>query len=102
MRKAAKAIKKQCEVCGWDKSLHLHHIIPQCDKRCTDSLQNLAVLCANCHNLVHDGEITIIGVYSSTAGRKLMFFRKGEQPPLERQFWKILPEDNPYVLRKRT
>ena len=100
MRKIAKDMRKECEVCGWTKNLHLHHIIPRCDKRCTDSLQNLAVLCPNCHNLVHVGDITIIGVYSGSSGRMLMFFRKGEEPPLERRYWKILPEDNPHVLRK--
>lgn len=93
-------MRKECEVCGWTKNLHLHHIIPRCDKRCTNSLQNLAILCPNCHNLVHVGDIIIIGVYSGTAGRTLMFYRKGEEPPLERRYWKILPEDNPLVLRK--
>jgi len=100
MRKIAKDMRKECEVCGWTKNLHLHHIIPRCDERSTDSLQNLAVLCPNCHNLVHIGDITIIGVYPSSKGRQLMFFKKGEKPPLEREFWKILPEDNPHVLRK--
>lgn len=100
MRRVAKDMKKKCEVCGWTQTLHLHHIIPRCDKRCTDSLQNLAVLCPNCHNLVHSGDIIIVGVYSSTAGRKLMWFRKGEPPPLEESLWKIHPKDNPLVLRE--
>lgn len=102
-KRTGETLKKvSCEVCDYNvpAALHIHHIIPRADKRCTNNLNNLSVLCAICHNLVHTGDITIIGVYSSTAGRKLMFFRKGEKPPLERQFWKILPEDNPLVLRK--
>jgi len=102
-KRTGETLKKvSCEVCNYNNpsALHIHHIIPRADPRCSNNLNNLAVLCAICHNLVHGGDITIIGVYSSTAGRKLMFFRKGEQPPIERQFWKILPEDNPLVLRK--
>lgn len=94
--------KVSCEVCSFNDSsvLHIHHIIPRVDPRCSNNLSNLAVLCPNCHNLVHTGKITIIGVYSSTGGRKLMFFHEGEQPPLEKCYWKILPEDNPLVIRK--
>ena len=91
-----------CEICLYNNSaaLHIHHIIPRVDLGGSHNLSNLAVLCAICHNLVHAGDITIIGVYTSTKGRQLMFFKKGEEPPLERKFWKILPEDNPLVLRK--
>lgn len=94
--------KKACEVCGFDNpaALHIHHIIPRTDPRSSNNLNNLSVLCSNCHNRVHAGDITIIGVYSGTAGRTLMFFYKDEEPPLERRYWKILPEDNPHVIRK--
>jgi hypothetical protein len=92
--------KKLCEVCGFSNpdALHIHHIIPQCDPRCSNNLNNLAVLCPLCHSLVHVGQIVILGVYPSTAGRKVYFYRQGEEPPIERQFWKILPEDNPLVI----
>jgi len=102
-KRTGETLKKvSCEVCSYNNPdvLHIHHIIPRCDVRCTNNLTNLAVLCPNCHNLVHTGDITIIGVYSGTKGRQLMFFKKGEKPPLERELWKILPEDNPHVLRK--
>lgn len=94
--------KTSCEICKYNNpaALHIHHIIPRADERCTNNLNNLSVLCAVCHNLVHVGDITIIGVYNGTSGRNLMFYRKGEEPPLERKYWKILPEDNPLVLRK--
>lgn len=89
--------KEFCEICNETKksTLHIHHIIPKCDERCTNNNYNLAVLCANCHNLVHSGEITIIGVYSSTNknGRNVMFFRKGEKPPLEENYWLIKNND---------
>jgi len=49
--------------------------------------------------LIHAGEITIIGVYSSTGGRKLMWFRKGDDPPLEKEFWMV--KENPLVIMKR-
>jgi len=76
--------------------LHTHHIIPRRDPRCTNFLGNLACVCSNCHNEIHSGQITIIGVYNSTEGRKLLWFRKGEEPPLEKEFWLI--KDNPLVI----
>ena len=93
--------KEKCEICGYDAlaALNIHHIIPRCDPRCNNDNYNLSILCHSCHDLVHAGEITIIGVYSSTAGRMLMWFRMGENPPLEKEHWKV--QDNPLVVRKR-
>jgi 5-methylcytosine-specific restriction endonuclease McrA len=90
--------KKKCEICGITKKtvLEIHHIIPRCDPRCTNLPGNLACLCSNCHNEVHVGDIKIIGVYNSTEGRKLMWFRKGETPPLEKEYWLI--KENPLVV----
>lgn len=90
--------KKQCEVCGNKKKsvLHIHHIIPRRDPRCNNSLGNLVCLCSNCHNEVHAGLITIIGVYNTTEGRKVMWFREGEEPPLPKEFW--LVKENPLVV----
>jgi hypothetical protein len=56
----------------------------------------LAVLCSNCHNQIHSGDITIIGVYSTTDGRKVMWFNRGEEPPLSQEFWLI--KHNPLVI----
>lgn len=100
-----KLIKDKCEICGFNKSaaLNLHHIIPQCDPRSTNDNNNLAVLCHSCHDLVHASppEITIVGVYSSTAGRKLFFYYGDSPPPdfLPREFWKIKPEENLLLAR---
>lgn len=95
-----KVKKIKCEVCGINKKsvLHIHHIIPRKDPRCTNLAANLAVLCSNCHNEVHCGEITIIGVYKTTEGRMLMYFKKGQQPPLPEEFWLI--KDNPHVIMR--
>ena len=92
--------KINCEVCGNNKKsvLHIHHIIPRMDPRSTNKVGNLAVLCSNCHNEVHCGDITIIGVYKSTDGRKLMWFKKGENPPLDKEYWLI--KENPYVIMR--
>jgi len=89
--------KKSCEVCGLKKRsiLHRHHIIPRCDPRCTNSNGNIAVLCPNCHGLVHAGEIVIVGVYTSTAGIVPVWFRSGEEPPFPKELWIV--KDNPLV-----
>lgn len=95
----SKLPKHTCEVCGYTKSqraINYHHIIPQADPRCTNDNSNLAVLCHCCHDQVHAGEITIIGVYKTTGGRKLMWFYKNETPPLEEEFW--LVKENPFVV----
>jgi len=96
-----KLAKERCEICGYDRpaAINYHHIIPRCDSRCTNDNHNLAVVCHSCHDLVHAGEITIIGVYSSTGGRRLMWFRAGEDPPFEKEFWKV--KENPLILRRR-
>ena len=99
-RNQPKLSKDRCEICNYDRSaaINFHHIIPRCDPRCTNDNYNLAVVCHSCHDLIHAGEITIIGVYYTTAGRKLMWFKDGEEPPLEKEFWRV--KNNPLVLRK--
>jgi len=92
--------KDICEICGYSNpaALNIHHIIPRCDHRCTNNNYNLSIVCHICHDLIHAGQITIIGVYDSTDGRKLMWFKEGQEPPIEKQFWKI--KDNPLVINK--
>lgn len=99
-KKEPKPPKNKCEICGIKEpgAIELHHIIPRCDSRSNNLNANLSPLCGTCHNLVHRGEITIIDVYHTTQGRELMFFRKGEPPPLEKEFWKI--KNNPMVITK--
>jgi len=94
-------LKDSCEICDFSNpdALNVHHIIPRCDPRCTNNNENLAIVCHSCHDLIHAGHITIIGVYASTGGRKLMWFREGEDPPIDKEFW--LVKENPLVLRKK-
>jgi len=53
-----------CEMCLWGKDFHLpeylaaaleaHHLVPLCSKQAQDTrLSDLALLCANCHRLIH-------------------------------------------------
>jgi len=92
-RNQPKLKKEFCEICKNTnaKVLNIHHIIPRCDDRCHNNNSNLAVLCSNCHDLIHVGDIIIIGVYPSTGpnGRTLLHYRKGENPPLEETYWKV-------------
>lgn len=94
-----KLVKVTCEICGYANpdALNFHHIIPREDERCSADNHNIAILCHNDHDLVHAGVYTIIGVYKTTGGRKLMWFKEGEEPPLEKQFWLI--KENPLVIR---
>ncbi len=90
--------KIKCEICGLNDSsiLHRHHIIPRRDKRSTNSDNNLAILCPNCHSKVHTGELIIIGVYQSTDGKSLVWFKKDTIPPFPKEQW--LVKDNPLVV----
>ena len=94
--------RSTCEICSRSSGkIHIHHIIPRCDElRTSQDNWNLASLCPNCHTDVHDGKVTIIGVYHGTGGRVLKFYY-GDSPPegfLEREYWHIKPEDNPMVV----
>lgn len=96
--------KKVCELCGYDNpsALHIHHIIPRCDiERTSEDNWNLCCCCATCHSLIHapegTGRYIIIGCFSTTAGRKIMWFKEGEEPPLEKKHWLI--KENPLVIR---
>lgn len=90
--------KIACEICGFSdlRIVHRHHIIPRCDPRCHNGANNLACLCPNCHSGVHAGDILILGVYSSTNGRCLVWYHKGEEPPFPKECWII--KENPLVL----
>lgn len=90
--------KTKCEICNLKEpnALEVHHIIPQCDSRSHNNNSNLAIICGSCHNRTHKGDIIIIGVYDTSAGRKLMFFNKGEEPPFPKELWLI--KENPLVV----
>lgn len=90
--------KISCEICYLAKPviLHRHHVIPRGDPRSTNSDNNLAILCPNCHSQVHTGELVILGVYSSTDGKTVVWHKKGESAPFPKEFWKV--GDNPLVI----
>ena len=93
--------KEKCEICGLKKStiLHRHHIIPRVDERSTNYDYNLAILCPNCHSLVHSGEYIIIGVYHTSGGTKPIWFHKNGVAPFPKEFWNV--KENPLVLTLR-
>ena len=51
--RARKHLKKQCEACGYTKSLHAHHV----DQDKTNSEpENIQTLCKHCHNFWHTAQ----------------------------------------------
>lgn len=69
-KRQPKLIKNKCEIAECnvtqEAALHLHHIIERTDINCTNDNFNLAILCAVHHELLHDGQLKIIGVYPAT------------------------------------
>lgn len=97
--KRGKGLKKPekvyCEICGekTKAALHYHHIIPRTEENCFDDWANVCVICANCHNKVHDEDIEIIGVFPSTKlpyKRTLIFKKDGESnvPGIDNTYYK--------------
>lgn len=76
--------KQFCEVegCGVTdpNQLHWHHIKERTEIDTSNNPFNIAILCANCHALVHSGRLKIIGVYPSTGryGRMLIYILDGK------------------------
>ena len=77
----AKLEKTHCEVCDEKNKevLHLHHIVFRSEVNSNNKPDNLAILCSNCHNLLHFNRIKIVGVWPSTAknGRMLVYIKDG-------------------------
>lgn len=71
----------QCEICGCrnKETLQKHHIVERTELNSNNDDFNLAVICGNCHLLVHSGVIQLIGIYPSTGanGRTLIYKRDG-------------------------
>ena len=89
-------LKRKCEVCEInDVMLHYHHIIPQCDLRCTNTNNNIAILCPNCHTKIHTGDLIIIGVYKSTENYSVIWYKNGQEPPMPKEFWAV--KSNPLI-----
>jgi thiamine kinase-like enzyme len=58
-----------------------HHINGRKVRRANENW-NIAWVCASCHDDVHAGNVIIEGWYSTSAGRELVWRRKGELPKL--------------------
>jgi ribosomal protein L37AE/L43A len=53
IKQLSKNIIKSCFNCGWDKSIcDIHHIIEKKDGG-SDEINNLTVVCPNCHRMIH-------------------------------------------------
>jgi len=65
-----------CQICGTDKNLETHHIIPQKDfkSKCNEiknMKSNLVALCTKCHDDLHDGKVNITGYILTSSGKEL-------------------------------
>ena len=53
VQKILKRANLSCSICGWNQaSCDIHHIIPK-SKNGTDRMENLIVICPNCHRSIH-------------------------------------------------
>lgn len=81
--KTKRLVPVVCEICGESNKavLHKHHIVERTDPNTSHDDWNLAIICANCHNKVHDSQLKIIGVFPSTQlpyKRTLVYEKNGE------------------------
>jgi hypothetical protein len=88
-----------CEICGEKNPavLHKHHIVERTDPNTSNDEMNLAIICANCHNKVHDGQIKIVGVFPSTQlpyKRTLIYEQNGVSnvPEITKPYYTPNPE----------
>jgi len=71
-KKILKLSVGKCQICGEDsyETLNVHRIKHGSDGGKYD-VNNVSILCSNCHALHHAGVITILGIVDSTAGKLL-------------------------------
>jgi hypothetical protein len=74
-KKIYKLSAKECKICGENDYclLNVHRIIAG-EHGGKYTVYNSICLCVRCHTLVHDGQIKIIGIFDSTAGKLLHYF----------------------------
>lgn len=48
----------RCERCGRSRQLHVHHRVTRCDGG-TNDVENLMVVCSDCHRAAHEEDFTI-------------------------------------------
>lgn len=65
-----------CQICNNEQAFHEHRIISGAyGGKYTKN--NVAHICANCHEKVHRGLIIIEGIFMTTAGYQLLWHNKG-------------------------
>lgn len=74
-KQATKKMAKKCYFCDVDDyaCLACHRILPGEDGGIYTDF-NTVVVCSNCHNKIHDGQIVIDRKYYSTAGRWVLHY----------------------------
>ena len=54
--KILKRAKQKCAICGWDESTcDVHHIVEKKNGG-TDNIDNLIIVCPNCHRVIHSNK----------------------------------------------
>ena len=74
----------KCQICNKNNNLDTHHIKFQSDANefgnidhiHKDDLCNLIVLCEDCHNMLHHGNINIQGFLSTSSGLEVIKTKK--------------------------
>jgi hypothetical protein len=92
--------KEFCEIEGCNVKdsnlLHHHHIIERTETNTTNDPYNMAVVCANHHNMIHSGRLEIIGVYpaANRHGRILVYKLDGipNIPGIDEPYYKPEPK----------
>lgn len=82
-KQETKKFAKKCYFCSVDDYalLNVHRIIPgESGGKYTE--KNSLVVCANCHNRIHDNQIIIDQKYYSTSGKWVLHFWENDQ-----EFW---------------
>lgn len=62
-------LPESCQNCDSEEDLHLHHIVPLSIGG-ANKASNIAVLCANCHTLVHHGDKRLEMSHLSQSARR--------------------------------
>ena len=97
---AKKRPKLQCEIEGCEVTdpnlIHRHHIVERKEIGTCNNDFNLAVICANHHEMVHSGRLKIIGVFPGTkppTGRILVYELDGVSnfPGIDEAYFKHKP-----------
>lgn len=74
-RKMKRSGNSECPICLLTTKLCRHHINGRDIPRAEDS-SNIAWVCPNCHDAIHEGDVIIEGWFMTTDGRELIWRRR--------------------------